>query len=271
MNILYKHRRSRFTFHPFLYRKKKFCFYSEQEIKADPSKGVTYGYSFVVNENAPIVFIAPGGGYQMVCMGYEGVFVAEELNRRGINAFVLNYRVGKNARAPHPQEDMAAIIKYVFRNKEKFGIKREDYSVMGFSAGGHLAASFSTENVGYSCFGVKKPKAAVLCYAVLTMGKGTHDGTMETLTGGDNALKEAYSAEKHAACYPPTYLWHCADDKAVPIEENSIAMYKKLQEYGIPCKLDVFPKGGHGLGLGYKTEAECWLDNMLSFLKEYID
>ena len=268
MDILFKHRQRR-RYHPFFYRKKKFAFYSEEEIKNDPSKSIPYGYSFVVDKNAPNIFIAPGGGYCMVCMGYEGVFVAEELNRRGVNAFVLNYRVGKNARAPHPQEDMASLIRYVFDNKSRFGIEREEYSVMGFSAGGHLAASFATQNVGYARFGLPKPKACILAYPVVTMWENTHKETMEKLTGGDETLRNAYSVEKNAVDYPPTYLWCCADDKPVP-PSNSINLYEKLKEYGIPCKLEVFPKGGHGLGLGYKTEAECWLDNMLSFLKDFI-
>ena len=256
-------------FHPFFYRKRKFSFYSEEEIKKDPSKKATYAYAFVVDKDAPTFFIAPGGGYHMVCMGYEGVFVAEELNRRGINAFVLNYRVKDNARAPHPQEDMAALIKFVFFNKEKFGIEREGYSVLGFSAGGHLAASFATENVGYKSFGLPAPRSCVLAYPVVTMGKDTHRGTMETLTGSDETLRQAYSVEKHIENYPPTFLWHCLDDECVP-PVNSIELAEKLKQNNIPCKLNLYKKGGHGGGLSYYAEAENWIGDAIEFLKEYL-
>ena len=116
----------RLRFHPFLYRKRKFNFYDESAIAADPSKKATYAYAFVVDKNAPTFFVVPGGGYGVVCLSYEGVFIAEEFNRHGINAFVLNYRVGKDAHAPNPQEDLAALISYVFANKERFGIAKEE-------------------------------------------------------------------------------------------------------------------------------------------------
>ena len=251
------------------YRDRQFSFYSDEEIAADPSKKMTCAYAFVVDKNAPTFFIAPGGGYCVVCLDYEGTDMAEEFNRNGINAFVLKYRVGSAARAPHPQEDMAALIKYVFANKDKFGIGSERYSVMGFSAGGHLAASFCTENVGYARFGLPKPDFAALCYAVLTMGDDTHEGTMRTLTGGNPELRDAYSVEKHADNYPPTFFWHCRDDKAVP-PNNPILVSKELTARNIPNKLVFFSKGGHGLGLGKGTEAEGWFDTMLSFARRFI-
>lgn len=257
------------VFHPFLYRKRKFRFYSESDIKADPTKKIPYAYAFVTDKKAPIFFIAPGGGYCMVCMGYEGVFIAEAFNRKGINAFVLNYRVGDKAHAPNPQEDMASLIKYVFSHKEQFGIERDDYSVLGFSAGGHLAGSFSTENVGYKVYGLPKPRTSVLCYPVLTMGEHTHDTTMMKLTGGNEALKEAYSVEKHADNFPPCFLWYCEDDKAVP-PVNSDELYRVLVEKGIPVKLCAYKKGGHGLGLGYGFEAFGWFDEMIDFVKDFI-
>ncbi len=257
-------------FHPFFYRNKKFTFYSPEEIAADHSKKATYAYGFVVDKNAPTFFIAPGGGYCCVCLNYEGVYIAEEFNRHGINAFVLNYRVGKDAHAPNPQEDMASLVKYVFANKEKFGVAKEEYSVLGFSAGGHLAASFSTENVGGKSFGLPSPKYAVLCYPVITMGEYTHKVTMEKLTGGDEKLKDAYSVEKHLDNYPPTFLWHCKDDTCVP-PINSIDLSEKLTEKGIPNKLVLYNKGGHGLGLGYKSEARGWFEDMLAFGKEFYE
>lgn len=264
-----KHLSRRVVFRPFFYRKRKFTFYSKSEVKEDPSKKTSYAYAFVIDKKAPVFFIAPGGGYGMVCMGYEGVFIAEEFNRRGINAFVLNYRVGKNAHAPNPQEDMASLIRYVFSHKELFGIERDDYSLLGFSAGGHLAGSFSTENVGYKIFGLSKPRSSVLCYPVLTMGEQTHKETMERLTGGDETLRDAYSVEKHAENYPPCFLWYCEDDAAVP-PVNSDALYAVLTEKGIPAKICAYKKGGHGLGLGYGSEAYGWFDEMIDFVKDFI-
>ena len=251
------------------YRDKKFLFYTPEQIAADKTKAQTYAYAFVVDPDAPTFMIAPGGGYGMVCITYEGIDFAEELNKRGYNAFVLHYRVAPDAAAPNPQSDMAAMISYVFANGTKFGLNNQNYAVMGFSAGGHLAASFAAANVGYAAFSLPKPRFAALAYAVITLGEHTHRGTMLNLTGGDEALCEEYSVEKHADDYPPTYLWYCEDDKAVP-GYNSESLYAQLTARGISAKLTKFSKSGHGLGMGRGTEAQGWLDEMLQFAQPYL-
>ena len=251
------------------YNARKFSFYTPQQIAEDKSRAKTYAYAFVVDENAPTFMIAPGGGYAVVCMNYEGTDFAEELNKRGYNAFVLRYRVSPDASAPNPQSDMAAMISYVFAHKEQFGLANENYAVMGFSAGGHLAASFATANVGYAAYSLPAPKFAALAYAVITMGEQTHVGTMRNLTGGDPNLREQYSVENHVQNYPPTYLWYCEDDKVV-VGYNSEVLYSALTSAGIPAKLTKFAKGGHGLGLGIGSQAEGWLDEMLRFAQPYL-
>ncbi len=257
-------------FFPFLYRKRKFSFYSESEKAKDASKKDAFGYSFIVKKDAPLFIIVPGGGYHKICPRKEGTAFAEELNRMDYNAFVLNYRVYPHSHAPNPQEDLAALIRYVFDNRERFGFTAEKYALVGFSAGGHLAASFGTKNVGYASFDVPKPAAEILAYPVITMGENTHNGTMEALTDKDGDLKEKYSVEKNIdGDYPPTYIWCCRDDACVP-PYNTECLEDALTKNGVACKKEIFATGGHGIGLAYKKEADGWFDRAVAFTVRYL-
>ncbi len=253
-----------------LYADRRFSFYSEEEKNADPSKKNTDGYAFIIDEKAPLYIVIPGGAYHGVAMGHEGVHFAEELNRRGYNAFVLRYRVFPHAKAPNPQTDAAALVKYIFAHQREFGFETEEYGVVGFSAGGHLAASFGLKNVGYASFGVKKPTVAILAYPVVSMGEETHAGTKEALLVCDSKKAEPYSVEKNVdKDYPATFVWCCADDSCVP-PANTELLAEALQKVGVPCEKEVYPTGGHGKGIATGTSAEGWLDKALAFTKKYM-
>ncbi len=249
------------------YEDRKFDFYSAEEIKAQRSKDKAYAYSFVTDSAAPTVFICPGGGYSKVCDGYEGVKVAEYLNSKGYNAFVLVYRIGLNADAPNPQDDLAALIKYVYGGS-KFALTDQNYAVMGFSAGGHLAATFGATSTGYAHYGLPKPEVMILSYPVVTMGEDTHGYSRLNLLGTDKSLRDLYSVEKQVnADYPPTFVWCCKDDNVVkPV--NSEKLSEALKTAGVKCELKEYEKGGHGIGLAEGTDAEGWLDEALRFWTE---
>ena len=96
-----------------------------------------------------------------------------------------------------------------------------------------------------------RPDAAILCYAVSTLGEYTHIGTRNNLTGGDLELCEKLTGEKNIPddC-PPMFIWHTAEDGAVPVQ-NALIMGMKLKEKNIPFEMHIFPEGPHGVALFY--------------------
>lgn len=131
----------------------------------------------------PFAVICPGGGYSMVCSFVEGMPFAKRLNEMGYSAFVVYYRTKDRARFPGPQDDLARAVKEILHRAEEWNLDTRGYSVWGASAGGHLAASFGTESMGYRKYGLPKPAALVLTYPVITMSDLTHPGTRANLLG----------------------------------------------------------------------------------------
>ncbi len=216
----------------------------------------------------PVAVIVPGGGYGMVCSFIEGVPFARRLNELGISAVIAYYRVAPKAAYPAPQDDLARAVKEVFDRAEEFCLDTENYSVWGASAGGHLAASFGTENMGYMKYGLPKPGAIVLCYPVITMDPAlTHMGTRDNLIGPDSGTDSEHFAgiEHHVTeNYPRTYLW-CGDaDTCVPAE-NSRMMDRALNAAGIDHQFELIPGVDHGVGPGSGTAAEGWVDRAVRF------
>lgn len=99
-------------------------------------------YPFIIGDNKPFVLILPGGGYGDVCSLIEGYTVAIQLNKLGYNAFIGMYRVGKDAHYPNPQDDVANMIHFILDHAKEMHVDPSKYAVCGFSAGGHLAASW---------------------------------------------------------------------------------------------------------------------------------
>ena len=214
----------------------------------------------------PVAIIAPGGGYSCVCSFVEGKPFAEYLNSKGISAFVVYYRVREFAVYPNPQDDLARAVRYVMSKAEEYNLDMEHYSVWGSSAGGHLAGSFGTDNMGYVKYGLPKPAALVLIYPVVTMGPETHEGTRECLIGKEPSEEMiAYTSnEKHVSAYPDTFVW-CGDaDTCVP-PANSKMLNKALDEAGIRHEFVLYPGIEHGVGLGTGQVCEGWIDRAIKF------
>ena len=219
----------------------------------------------------PVAVIVPGGGYWMVCSFIEGAPVARKLNELGVSAFIVYYRTKKKAHYPAPQEDLARAIREILSKAETYHLDVENYSIWGSSAGGHLAASFGTEAMGYSRFDLPKPGALILSYPVISMRRElTHEGTHDNLLGKEATLAEESSAsvdEQVSANYPPTYLW-CGDaDSTVP-PENTKRMAAALEKAGVPCRCEIFPGVDHGVGPGTGTAAEGWIKKAVAFWEE---
>ena len=218
-------------------------------------------------KKAPFALIAPGGGYMAVCSFVEGEPFARELNKRGYSAFVVYYRVKKEAHFPAPQDDMARALREILDRAEEFNVETEGFSIWGSSAGGHLASSFGSDEVGYPTYGLPKPAAMVLVYPVITMGKDTHAGSRDSLLGKDAPAEmvEKLSVENLVtANYPPTYIWNNLDDQVVP-PINSRLFAQAAEKAGIDYQYHCFHTGGHGCGLAKGLECESWFDEAVAF------
>ncbi|MBO7252857.1 MAG: alpha/beta hydrolase, partial [Oscillospiraceae bacterium] len=191
----------------------------------------------------PVAVICPGGGYRRVCSFVEGHPFAKKLNAMGYHAVVVYYRVNVLARYPAPQEDLARAVRELFAVADDWKLDMFGYSVWGSSAGGHLAASFGTENMGYSHYGLPKPGALILTYPVVTMGTKTHAGSRNFLIGEQPTpeMETFTSVEQHISeKYPPTFLWWGDSDSCVD-PENSRMLREALQKQNIPCLCLEYP------------------------------
>lgn len=228
-------------------------------------------FAFLIGKDGPFVLVIPGGGYHDVCSMAEGFPVAVKLNELGYNAYVGLYRVGREARFPNPQDDVAEILKDIFERAEEDGVQTKGYALCGFSAGGHLAASMATKTVGLPAYGLPLPKTLLLGYPVVTMGTFTHKGSRNALLGKEKdnfKLQEKYSIERQVdESYPSTYLWQCIDDPAVPVE-NSKMLVEALRAHSVRYEYHPVEGKGHGWGLAIGTSAEGWLERAVAFWQE---
>jgi acetyl esterase/lipase len=224
------------------------------------------------------VMICPGGGYWILASGHEGADMARWFNELGMTAFVLKYRLpdDKIMTSPHevPLLDAMQGMKLIRQNATKYGLNPDKLGVMGFSAGGHLAATLSTHyHRGPKADETAKPNFAVLLYPVITFGPKAHSGSRDKLLG-KNAPAELvtyYSNELQVTDKtPPTLLVHSMDDTAVPVE-NSIDYTLALKQYKVPAEMHIYPTGGHGYGLrtaskgtvsGWPEACKGWLKGM---------
>ena len=222
------------------------------------------------------IVVCPGGGYQMRAE-HEGEPVALWLNTLGVAAFVVDYRVAPH-RNPIPLGDAQRAIRIVRANAERWNVLPGQVGILGFSAGGHLAATAGTQwDRGVfdapdpidrnSC----RPDLLVLCYPVISFIMAGHMGSMTNLLGEMPSLEQrrAHSAELNVnANTPPAFLWHTADDAAVDVD-NSLMFASALRRHGVPFALHVFPTGAHGLGLAEgHPEAQIWPELCAQFLRQ---
>ncbi|GAB3018124.1 alpha/beta hydrolase [Niabella terrae] len=229
--------------------------------------------------NGTAVIICPGGGYRILAFSHEGTDVAKALNQWGITAFVLKYRLPDNRsmtdKSIGPLQDAERAIQLVRGNAKKWGINPNMIGIMGFSAGGHLAASLSTRYREQLIKNPKKisfrPDFSVLGYPVISFTDSLmHKGSRENLIGTttDPALVKKYSNEWNVDDNtPPAFLVHAKDDKGVPYK-NSVIYYQQLQSHHIAAQLRSFEKGGHGFGMHNKKESGDWMADLKTWLQE---
>ena len=188
--------------------------------------------------------VCPGGGYRFVSMPREGHEVGEWLSAEGITVVALKYRL-PNGHCQVPLEDAEAALRYIRDHAAEYGVNPSRVGIMGFSAGGHLAASAATmlpEEV--------RPAFAVLVYPVITAEPGKcHKGSFDNLLGTDRTAGDEaqWSLQNRVtASTPPTLLLLADDDRTVP-PVNSTLFYEALKRNGVKgCSLRIYPSGGHG-------------------------
>ncbi|KQS01418.1 esterase [Sphingomonas sp. Leaf357] len=209
------------------------------------------------------VLIAPGGGYSFVSLENEGVSVARVLAQHGITSFVLNYRLpgdGWRDRADTPLADAQRAMRLIRAQAARFRIDPARLGVIGFSAGGHLAASLVTQYAAKVYAAVDaadaesaRPRFGGLMYAVSNMDPGRSRGGSRANLLGPNpspAMEARYAADRNIrADTPPLFIMHAEDDPTVPVI-NGLDLLAYARAARVPAEAHIFQQGGHGFGVG---------------------
>lgn len=248
-------KRGTFMEHEIIHLKEYYPFLGDDGCDPTVEMYLPYNMSEMHRENAkrPCLVICPGGGY-CGCSQREKEPIALNFLDLGFNIFVITYSCRPH-RFPTQLREVAALMELIYENAEKWNCNTEKIAILGFSAGGHLAAHYSTS---YDCdevravFPKSKPvNASVLCYPVITADpKFAHNGSFNALLGTSERTPEEiekFSCDRLVtAKTPPAFIWHTASDNAVPIY-NSIFYAEALASYKIPFEMHIYPTGPHGL------------------------
>ncbi len=233
------------------------------------------------NNTGKAIVICPGGGYCGVSFDREGCEVARFFNSLGISAFVLRYRIpmpdGRlGLLKDGPLSDALRTIRIVRSRAAQYGIDPEKVGIMGFSSGGHVAATASTlydtledPNPALNTISAR-PSFAILIYPVISLYEGyCHQGSRHNLLGAAPSfdLMKKYSPERQVTKEtPPTYISLTEDDEVQPL--NSLNYYKALLEHQVPAELHIYTEGGHGYGLrSTGIGVDAWPDNLAKWLQ----
>ena len=219
--------------------------------------------------NGRAVVDCPGGGYAVLSNTHEGSAWAPFFNERGIAFMLVNYRIPHGDRTL-PITDVETAMRIVRDSAAVWKLNPDDVGIMGSSAGGHLASTIATHSP-YEL----RPNFQILVYPVITMGPGTHQGSLDGLLGDlqkDPDLIRLYSNEKQVRSHltPPAFLVLSSDDNLVPPVPNAIAYYTAMRNAGNSCSIHIYPTGGHGYGFmpffAYHdqmvSDLSSWLENL---------
>ena len=196
-------------------------------------------------QNGQCVIVCPGGGYGCVCYQREGIEVAQWLNTFGTAAVVLRYRM-PNGHSRIPLTDVCEMFRTVRAHAAEWNIDPQQVGIMGFSAGGHLAATAATQT---EC-AEAHPAFAVLIYPVITFTLPyAHLGTRKNLTGADSPSAELvarYSCEQRVTDATSPCFIALSDDDQVVSPQNSTMFYNALKDHNVAAELHIYPTGQHG-------------------------
>lgn len=217
------------------------------------------------------VLIIPGGGYELVAMYHEGYDLATALSKQGITAAVLKYRLPnpKSSNQPHlvPITDARRALKLIREKSPVYNIETNKVGVLGFSAGSHLATTLSLwkspdsdENPDFSglIYGVTNLSDANLKW----LEKSLYHRKLTSDEIEQNTLLKLVSNNT-----PPAFLVHAYDDEICQVEETTLYA-QKLREHEVLTEMHIFPKGGHGFGMGRKSDGtDQWVPLFVNWIK----
>lgn len=229
------------------------------------------------NALSPAIIICPGGGYQINAYGHEGLEVGRKCSEMGIAAFVLKYRIPDDHTMPvkenGPLQDLQRAMQLVREGAAQWSINPQQIGVMGFSAGGHLAASlgvhYTDVRIANPLNTPLRPDFLVLVYPVISFTDSIgHPGSRENLIGKnpDSEKIRYFSNELQVnADTPPAFLVHAKDDWVKV--QNSLAFAQALETHKIPHHLVLFETGGHGYGMINPQSAVRWMDELGKWMR----
>jgi acetyl esterase/lipase len=223
------------------------------------------------------IVVCPGGGYRNLA-AHEGQPLAELFASQGMVAAVLTYHIFPH-QFPLPYADACRAIRIMRHRAPEFNIDAARVGLMGFSAGGHLAATVATQpdlfkdpqdNLAdrYSA----RPDRVILGYPVISFQEYAHQGSVEALLGKEapaDKLKQFSNDQQVTAQNPPAFLFHTADDAGVPVE-NSLRFASACVKNKVPVALHVYPHGRHGVGMALDNPAlKSWTTLLVDWLRDW--
>ncbi len=240
-------------------------------------------------KDRPLVLVCPGGGYCMTS-DREADAVAVQFNAMGFHSAILRYSVAPDE-YPTALIEVGSSLAHIRKNAKKWHVATDKIILVGFSAGGHLALSYSCfweEPFVAETLGVDKellkPNGLILGYPVVTSGEFAHKESIENLLGtkaGDEELWAKMSLENQITdSVPRTFVWATYADELVPVQ-NTMLLADAMIKQKIPVEVHVFEKGGHGLAMadwytvdkdGFGMEPSCkeWIGLARNWLRHYL-
>ncbi|WP_082683123.1 alpha/beta hydrolase [Entomohabitans teleogrylli] len=230
------------------------------------------------------ILVIPGGGFERVVVDKEGSDLAPVFTAHGYTLFVMTYRLpgdGHAEGADAPLADAQRALRAIKTQAAGWGVDPQRLGVLGFSAGGHVAASLSTryQDSVYAPLDVvdeqdARPAFNALIYPVISMRSDiAHAGSRLALLGEDPSPEEIqrYSPDARVTEQtPPTFLVHAADDPAVPVD-NTLAMFCALRRQGVPVEMHIFSRGKHGFAIrdAQDLPARAWPELLMNWLESF--
>ena len=204
----------------------------------------------------PIVIVCPGGGYGGTS-DREAEIIALQFTAMGYHAAVLRYSVAP-AVFPTAMLELGKSVSICRSHAKEWYINPQQIVVCGFSAGGHMAASFCmfwsepwvSERLEVSSESLR-PNGMILGYPVITAGEFAHLGSIRNILGDSFEEKRDTMSLEHYVnkSVPRTFIWHTFEDQGVPVQ-NSLLLVNELVKQNIATEFHIFEKGGHGMALG---------------------
>jgi acetyl esterase/lipase len=225
--------------------------------------------------NGSAVVVLPGGSYSGLAANLEGRQVADWFTARGFRAFVLSYRLSSHGYLlPVPLLDARRAVQLVRARSADYQIDPDRIVMIGFSAGGHLAALAATQPVPGNAEAEdpidrapSRPDYLVLGYpwigAISSDTSHLSYCKLYNVMDRCEALRTAYSPDLFVTKdTPPTFIFHTFNDQTVPVEQG-LRFYEALVKAGVPSEIHIFANGPHGTGLGKADSALDQWPNLL--------